>query len=315
MKLQVCVLVAAAVTSAVPNVSFAATLAGDSFLSGDDPAAGEYVPLKPFDTSPAGSDPQNPTVAGFTGPWNNGGTGLWRSVAGGLSHPSIVSQGGAAQFQFNSEVGTRSVQRSLASPPTISTGDTFWMSALVRLNENDPDFDGHAYAGFASDLSDTDTQGLRVGVVGDGSEMDLVFRHRIGGNTQQNVTLLDGIAPGDTHLVLIQAMVNSDLGGAGVSGNDNISIWIDPDNVNSEIALGAPDVTLEDFSLFSNTAFQLLTLDGSNITGAGVVFDELVLGQQLADVVTAVPEPASLAVWAMLGFVGLGYLYGRRNRG
>ena len=129
-------------TFVVANTTHAATLAGDSFLSGTDPSAGEYVPDKPFDTSPAGSDPQNPTIPGFTGPWNMGGTGLWRSVAGGLSHPAIVSQGGAAQFQFATEVGKRDVKRNLTSPPAIATGNTYWMAALVRLNENEPDFDG-----------------------------------------------------------------------------------------------------------------------------------------------------------------------------
>lgn len=298
-------------TLAVAKTTHAATLAGDSFLIGGDPSAGEYIANKPFDTSPAGSDPQNPTIPGFTGPWNTGGTGLWRSVAGGLSHPAIVSYGGAAQFQFATEVGERDVKRNLTSPPTIATGNTYWMAALVRLNENDPDFDGYAYAGFASDLDDDGgTQGLRVGVEGDGSEMDLVFRHRISGSAQETVSLLDGISPGDTHLVVIEAMINSDLGGGGVNGNDNINIWVDPGSVANEAALGTPDFSLEDFSLFNNAGLQFLTLEGSDITGAGVAFDEIMLGDELADVVTAaaVPEPGSFALWGLSAMAFCGFL-------
>ena len=38
--------------------------------------------------------PQNPTVLGFNSPWTDGGTSLWRSVSGGLNHPSIDGEAG-----------------------------------------------------------------------------------------------------------------------------------------------------------------------------------------------------------------------------
>jgi len=103
------------------------------------------------------------------------------------------------------------------------------------------------------------------------------------------------------HLVLIEAMVNSDLGGGAVDGNDNINLWIDPENVSSLDALGSPDVSLEDFALFSNAGLQSFTLEGSDITGDGVLYDEFSLGQALSDAVAPVPEPASIIIWSLTG--------------
>ena len=286
--------------------SSAALVAGDSFLSGPDAAAGQYIHNKAFDL---GGDPQNPTVPGFTGAWNNGGTGLFRPISDGLTAPGLTGSGGSALFQFDTEVGLRNVKRNLTSPPVISTGGEYWMAGLIRLNENDPDFDGFVYAGFASDLNDSNsTQGYRIGVAGDGSEMDLVLRHRSGAILAENVVLADGITPGDTHMVLIRALANTDQGGAGVPGNDNVSIWLNPTSTVSLAALGVPDFSIEDFALFTNTAFSALTFEGSNITGAGVQFDELRLatsfeGLQLAAAVI-IPEPAT-ATLALLGMAGL----------
>jgi hypothetical protein len=312
-------LVAAGVLLAASARADAALIAGDQFLSGSNPAAGEYVHNKPFDTSPAGSDPQNPTVFGFSGPWNSGGTGLWRPVSAGLDHPAIAGEaGGAALFQWNSEVGKRQVKRDLTSPPAITKGATFWMSGMVHLNQNDADFDGYAYAGFGSDLNDdANTQGLRIGVEGDGSEseMDLVFRHRggLGSARPESLVLLDGVQPGQTHHVLIKATVDSDLGGSSVPGNDNISIWLDPELFTDETSLGVPLLEVEDYALFNNSGLQSLTLEGADITGTGVRFDEFRLGTELADVAQAVPEPSGLML-AALGLLCAAVVWRFRRR-
>ena len=305
--------------------AYAQLIAADSFRFGDpaNAAAGEYnaSPTNDGRLNPPGGPPgQNPTIFGFTGQWTGDDTSLWHAVETPLEHPSIAGEaGGSARFQFATEVGHRGVRRSLATPPTITTGETFWMSALVQIDELDPDLDGFAWAGFASGNDNgaggNDVQGLKIGVNGDGSEMDLVYRHRTGGSTMTTSTLLDGLTAGETHLVVLRAMVNSDLGGGGVNGNDNVSIWVDPADVSSESALGT-SIDFEDFSLFSNDAFDFLALDGSNITGAGVRFDELFLGRTLADVATAapaaVPEPSTFAL-AAVGLLGLA-LFGRRGR-
>lgn len=287
-----CVAVVVLATAAAARADL---LASDSFVIG---GADGYVDTKPFDAFPSGSDAQNAAAVGFSTPWNSGGTGAWRSVNDGLSAPGLGgATGGSALFQWDTEIGVRVVKRNLTNPPSINTGTEYWMTALIRLNQVDPDFDGYAYAGFSSDLNDDNsTQGLKVGVQGNGSDaMNLVLRHRSGSVTQQSL-ILDGIAPGQTHLLLIRAQVNSDLGGGGTPGNDNISIWLDPASTASLAALGTPDVAVENFSLFSSSALRYLTFEASDITGAGVNFDELRLASSQGAVILPEPGTATLAL-------------------
>jgi len=168
-----------------------ALVAGDSFLSGANPAAGEYVDGLQLNI---GATVQNPTVAGFTGGWNNGGTSLWKSVAGGLSAPALGGEsGGSVRFQWPDEVGKRDVQRNLTTTPPFSTGGEVWITGLVSNDAANPGNDGYAYAGFSLNRNNNSgTQGLRFGVEGDGTEMDLVLRHRSGAITAESLVLLDG---------------------------------------------------------------------------------------------------------------------------
>lgn len=142
-------------------------------------ANGEYLASPGGDGRlhpPGGLPAQNPTVGGFSGEWTGDTTSLWQVVEGGLDHPTLGGEtGGAAQFQFNSEVGFRTVKRTLSETRTIANGEAVYMSALVHLNENDPDFDGQAYIGFTQDNGNLTTLesgngigGFRIGVAGDG---------------------------------------------------------------------------------------------------------------------------------------------------
>lgn len=97
----------------------------------------------------------------------------------------------------------------------------------------------------------------------------------------------------------------------GVPGNDNVSIWLDPALFVDETSLGVPYFEVEDYSLFDSNGLQSLTFEGSNITGAGVRFDELHLGTTLADVAAAVPEPSTLAL-LVLGLLAFAPLARRR---
>ena len=49
--------------------------------------------------------------------------------------------------------------------------------------------------------------------------------------------------------------------------------------------MGAPTAEVENFSLLDGTSLRSLVLEGADITGAGVRFDELRLGTQLGQVV------------------------------
>ena len=59
-----------------------------------------------------------------------------------------------------------------------------------------------------------------------------------------------------------------------------------------------------------NSGFNFMILEGSNITGKGVRFDELNLGETLGDVVQSVPEPAT----ASLLLLGGAAMFARRRR-
>lgn len=294
----------------------AATIAADSFLTGNNPAAGEYA----HDASLDNGTTANPAITNFNAAWNSGGTNLWRSVNTGLDHPSVLGEaGGSVRFNWTGDVGERNVKRNLTSPPSISTGDTFWMAGLVQLigdqNANGAtNFNGFAYGGFSSELTGNNSQGLRFGVEGDGSEYDLVTHHRTNNNASISTVVMDGISPGDTHLVLMRVTVNTDLGGGGVLGNDNVSVWVDPNDVSSVAALGAATVSYEDFSTWNNQAFRCMGFRGSNITNGGVLFDELALGRELGDVVTAAPNAVPEPTTGILMLLGIGGLAIQRCR-
>jgi len=87
---------------------------------------------------------------------------------------------------------------------------------------------------------------------------------------------------GQTYHVVMKVRINTDDGGGAVGGNDNVSVWVDPASMESEAALGAPTLEVEDFTVSAATAFRYLTLEGSDIdNAAGVRFDELRIGDTL----------------------------------
>ena len=277
-------------------------IAADSFRFGSPPAADEYLasPTDDGRPNPASNGPeQNPLNPGFSGEWAGNDTSLWHVVESGLTHPSQPgATGGSMRFQWPDEVNDRSIRRPVASAPSTNPGDIFWMSALMTLDENDPDFDGYAFVGFTEndDESSPETEGFRVGFAGDGSEMDLVYRSRTrlappGGplSLEDNV-LLDGVTPGQTYLVLVKGQENV-VGGGGFP-NDLVSVWVDPVDTSSEAGLGAPALTVNDFSM-DGSPFNNLIFSGSNLTGAGARFDEPRLGRLLGDVV---PSAAQMVV-------------------
>lgn len=317
----------------VPSVALAATLAQESFPIGEPPAANEYraTPIgQPVGASPSPDGrltlggAQNPTSSFFSSAWAGDGTSLWQVVDQGIDAPAVAGEtGGAARFTWTGDVGSnRTVRRALTSPPANSAGSVVWMSSMVQLLENDGDFDGFALAGFRGGTNELDVnnEGFMVGVAGDGSEMDLVYHSRTrlappaGPVTLENNVLVDGISAGDIFHILVRGEENA-VGGGGFP-NDLVQIWVNPSDVSSEASLGAPDLLLNDFSM-NGSSFNHFMLFGQDITGAGVLFDEFALGDTLSDVVTAevVPEPASIAIWSLigLGLAGFGYFRVRRK--
>ncbi|MEZ5301305.1 MAG: PEP-CTERM sorting domain-containing protein [Verrucomicrobiales bacterium] len=327
-------LAAAAFSLALAGQADAAIIAAEQVLTGTDPAAGEYFAYPSEDgrlTSGANA-PQNPANPGFSGGWGGGGTSLWRVQEAGLDHFGIANEaGGAFQFSWNAEFDRR-VTRAVSSTVPTAAGSTLWMSTLVQMQAPDADGDGIVLAGFADDATGaSETNGVRFGLVSDGAGgTQIVVRHRAdtnpapgfnGADVAQTDTVLGMANPGQTYLIL--AKIEKDVIAAGdiLTGNDRLSLWLDPQVTSgNEADLGAPDAVAESFAWFNPTAFDTLALVGVNWvpTGApaagedtlGVLFDEMFLGETLADVAAAVPEPSR----AMLMFAGLAALAFRRRR-
>lgn len=255
----------------------ASAIAYDPIRTGSIPANGDYAM-----TSLTG---QNPSVPGFTDAWA-GSTATWKIDATGLEHDSIIGEfGGATVFNHPSDFGSdRTAQRDLTSPPA-NTETAIWTAGLVQL-QGTHNNNGYAYGGFGQGNWGfngpiiAETQGLLFGVEGDGTNMDLVFRHRASDGTMTSRVLQDGIIPGETHLVIMRLTPNS-------GGDDTVEIWIDPDGPANETMLGTPTATFTDHSLGDlSTTFTDLMLGANSALYEGVAFDEMAIGTRLEDVVT-----------------------------
>lgn len=310
------------------GVARGALLAADSFRIGANPGAGEYTAA-----ALAGSTFQNPTIPGFSGAWANGttATGTWQAVAGGLSYPnSADAVGGAAQYNSTYADGIRRVYRNLATY-TAPSPVVFYFSGLLRLDSDD-DKVGASVTGFVRNLSLNDTQffnqndardveGLMWGFRGNGDTIDLVLRHRYDpdpaeGNQGQQMlydVLVSDVDVGETFFIVAKLEMN--VFGTITTGNDLVSIWINPGTLASELAAGDPDFTFIDFALSNAAYIQQLVFAQQNF-GNRVTYDELRFGMTWDDVVPTqlqtevIPEPASLVL--LLG--ALGALARRRRR-
>ncbi|MDF1811584.1 MAG: Ig-like domain-containing protein, partial [Verrucomicrobiales bacterium] len=271
----------------LPEPAHPYSIGHDPFLTGSNPANGEYA-VGGF----AGGS-TNPTVDGFTGAWA-GGTGTWKITASGLDHGSIIDEaGGSAIFNHTSNFGgDRTAQRDLTNPP-VDTEEEIWTAGLVQMVNTDPDNTGYAYGGFGDGSwgvngpINSEVGGLFFGIEGDGTNMDLVFRHRTASGVMTSEVLIDGITPAETYLVIMKVTPNTDNGGVGVDGDDNVSIWVNPANPGSEGLLGTPTATFEDFSVDTNssTFTDLMLGANSGLYNSQVKFDEMAIGTTLEQVV------------------------------
>ncbi len=258
---------------------------------------------------------QNPAIPGFSGRWAGTTTSLWQVKETGLTNlnPEIESAGGLVQFGYNDGGGhVRYMSRSLSSPPTVAAGDTYYMSGLVNAVSGAQRNDGHGWAGFADNSSDS-SRGWKVGFQATGTDnnLNLVFQHLGTGGGAVTSLLQSNINPGETFFVLVRGTAD---GGTGT--NDSVQVWVNPGYILSDADLGTPDYTNDDLSLSATNPFQYFVLQGENM-GSGddprdVQFDEFRLTTTLYQAMGIIPEPAALLVWSLLA--GLGMSLGWRRR-
>jgi len=281
---------------------------------------------------------QNPTVQGFSGAWKDGNTATatWAVQLPGLDSPAQGAEAGG-RARYSNFGGTRLVYRSLDSYPTAGT---YYMSGLARLDEEN-DVTGMNVTGFIqeSKLTDViiggggtseqkdarffdtnqakDIEGLMWGFKDDDNDgnLDLILRHRYDpdpttGNQGQQMledVLVSDVALGETHLIV--AKVEMNVFGTITTGNDRVSVWIDPMS-GSEAGAGAPDYTFVDFALSAPDHITAMIFANGNL-GNQVSYDENRFGTTWESVV--VPEPATLLVWSLLAVLGIGAGWRRRR--
>ncbi len=264
----------------------------DSFPSEADRGIGAYQPGEL-----AGGTLQNPAIPGFSGGWKNGtqATGTWRFEDVGLEAAGQWGEiGGRAAFNgFGS--GIRRVYRNLGP---YQPSNVYYFNGLLRLDGN-ADLTGANVAGFLQDkgLSDAgffssssarDQEGLAWGFQGDGSEIDLVLRHRYdpdpaAGNQGQQMlydSLVENVSVGETYSVLLKMVKDVE---SITTGNDRVSVWINPGDITNEAAAGAPDFEFTDFSISQTNSIQRLVF-ASDSFGNPVSYDEMRFGSAWGDV-------------------------------
>ncbi len=275
-----------------------------------------------------GSVAQNPTVPGFTGAWKGTDTALWKVKQTGLTNPNsaISTSGGLAQSGVWNAAGSydRMRSRDLSAPPTVASGDTYYMSGLVQARsvaQGGSDFGWAGFVDYSSNgnsytTGDRNAAGWRVGfqATNAGSNFDLVFQHRNTSGVGVTEVLQSGVNPQETFFVLVRG---TDEGGTGT--NDKVEVWVNPGYVLSDAALDliTPDYTGDDWSLNAANPFQLFALQGkttgSNASPRDLQFDEFRLTSSLYQAMGVIPEPTTLLVWSLLAGLGVGIGWRRRR--
>ncbi|HOD79903.1 MAG: PEP-CTERM motif protein [Planctomycetes bacterium ADurb.Bin126] len=270
--------------------------AADSFWLEDYRGIGSYT-VAPL----ASTAPQNPAVPGFVNAWQNGTTvtSAWSVAATGLDHPVQEGEAGGAVSYSGYGGGIRRVRHDVDSSAISSGSGVFYLGGLLRLDSNG-DLTGLNIAGFSRDqgLNDTDyfdpaaakdTEGLQWGFEGDGSQINLVLRHRYDtdlSSTTQTLRMLtepvlNNVAVGTTYQVVAKIQMNSVSGDP--RGNDLVSVWVNPVDITTEAAAGAPTAQFVDFSLNTRSFFHELVFASQDL-GNQVTYDEMRMGTAWSDV-------------------------------
>ncbi len=282
-----------------------ATIQGDGFVVG----AGKYATGALYN----GTTGQNPSVPGFTSPWNQaGGATNAQVISTGLTSTAVSYEtGGAVNVVGPTTSGVSTLARNL----TAASSNTYYISALCnRGNVNTITPGAYSLLGFgnsgAPSLGSAGSAFMgvyigysQVGATDSNGTLDdfgdLVLRTRqliSGSNIGVDTVLVDGQATttfSKTYLVIAKLNVNA-------SGTDLLSYWVNPTDLTSDTqmsntALISGSVTTNNIS--SSTDLSRLEFAETNFDGT-VTFDEPRLATTLADLVapTPVPEPGMVGM-------------------
>ncbi len=316
----------------------AVLIATDHFLTGvpGDPLLGEYnitTNVNQLRRGTANGGGQDPTVAGFTGPWSGNvtsgtlGVAQWTANLEGLAPNIFYHEGGRARFSGVDNLQRR-VQRELSA---YTPSDTYYFSMVSQVLTGDVDLDGFVGIGFtntaatpaltdANLVGGADLRGFLIGPAGDGAAgTDYVVRHVGSSGVVQNDIILNDIVQNDAEgspflrRTIVKLEFNDDP--TNPNGNSKLTIWQDPGAVFSEAAASASVTPLEfrTFALSTNADLTHLTFTGIDYSRAAS-FDEPRLATTWEDVVPTTPgdfnedgsvDAADYTVWR--DRLGLGF--------
>ena len=227
---------------------------------------------------------------GFSTNWLAGGrntnTSAFRVQTGSLSFVGVESVGNSVTAP-SSETSIFGAHRQTGQLFVgASTGQTTWMSFLIRQNEVGGQFGGFGGIYMGNSTNEFDPK-LFVGKGGVGNNNWLL--ENLGGARQ--VQSNTAITTGQTTLLVLKMET--------LVGNDRFTLFVNPSD-GAEPSVG-----------FVKTDLDLGTADRITMYHAGsFAFDEIRIGTNFSDVVTAVPEPSS----ALLMLAGATIACYRRKR-
>jgi hypothetical protein len=224
----------------VTSLTMSPLPAADSFLTGGDPAAGEYITPGPVRTNAMEGSPgspdiglvwQEPVIPGFTGEWLIANGALGEVAPFGMGVSGLASAGGMGSTDVNNH-GTR-FGRQLASPFTNSTTGTYYMSIVLMGNQ---DFWSHGYRAMEfhdGGFDDGSHRRFQLGIhkVGEASAPDpgdFGANHYWGFRVNNSGSLIrqfpyQGVDSTEANLFVIKFVMSTAAGG------DSVTVWHNPD--------------------------------------------------------------------------------------
>ena len=297
MRLLAFVLIALS-TALLPSIAAAATLAQDQFLTGNDSAAGEYA----AGVSITGTGPTGGTILGFSGNWSgdNNEFGQYTSIASGLNYSSgfqiLDTADGAVQY--------------------VRTASGQFAKNQVRSTSGFGDNTGYWASTFIQYVSSSLTPASVVLHLEGCDEFSFGITNGQAFFTGSGGGLGSSLAEGETHLLVAHIREPGD------GGNELVDLWVNPSQLGVDM-LGDPleaatytgNSGSNNFIFNVGSPFSQLDLNADFGQDDLGFFDEVRVGTSFADVVPfTVPEPASVAMWSLLGLGLAGFCYYRTRK-
>ncbi|MBI1337154.1 MAG: PEP-CTERM sorting domain-containing protein [Phycisphaera sp.] len=234
-------------------------------------------------------------------PFNGGNVGTWTSNSGVLKYDA---DGGLASSQLTGETGgsmwldytaartgnDSSLNYAMSS---MGIGNTVWVAALFQyVTGTGTDHILTIGGGVISSLGIAITSGGNVVVsAADPSNTN--------GAVGSNSTGITNVANG-TYLVLLRATVGSNSYNNTGSPDSTVDFWFDPSDVTN---LGTPDWTSTGGSKFGRSTDTFSSVSATPSEQGRT--DEIRIANSLAELGANIPEPASLALFALGGLMVL----------